>query len=61
VEEYCVVFATNTLCDFARAIQSSLHGVDFHCIEDLVSISGSFVVLLREGLVAVKTYISSLP
>jgi hypothetical protein len=46
---------------FARAIQSSLHGVGFHCIEDLVSTSGSFVVLLREGgLVAVKTYISAL-
>ena len=47
---------TNTLCGFARAIQSSLHGVAFafHCIEDLVSTSGSSVVFLREGLVAVK-------
>ena len=30
---------------FAGAIQSSLHGVDFHCSEDLVSPSGSFFVL----------------
>ena len=39
-----MVFTNALLRCFAGAIQRSLHGVDFHCIEDLVSTSGSFVV-----------------